>query len=46
MGGGGGGGEVDFRACLSSLFSLLLGKDNKGTSFHITQVGLRNLGGF
>ena len=43
---GGGGGEVDFRACLSSLFSVLLGKNNTGTSFHITQDGLRSLGGF
>ena len=37
---------VDFRACLSSLFSAFLGKNNTGTSFHITQVGLLSLAGF
>ena len=44
--GGGGGGGVDFSSCLSSLFSMLLGKNNTGISFHITQVGLRSLAGF
>ena len=49
-GGGGWGGGWGLRertsACVSSLFSLLVGKNNTGTSFHITQVGLRSLGGF
>ena len=30
---------------MSSIFFLLLGKNNTVTSFHITQVGLQNLGG-
>ena len=33
-------------ACLSSLFFLLLGENNTGTSFQITQVGSRGLVGF
>ena len=37
---------VDVSACLSSLFFLLLGKNNTGISFHIPQVGLRSLAGF
>ena len=41
--GGGGGVERELQACLSSLFFLLLGKNNTGTSFQITQVGLRSL---
>ena len=47
-GGGGGGGEVEreLQACLSSLFLLLLGKNNTGISFPITQVGSQSLGGF
>ena len=44
--GEGGGGVVDFCPCLSSIFSMVLGKNNTGTSSHITQVGLRSLGGF
>ena len=44
--GGGGGVERDLQACLSSLFFLLLGINNRGTSFQITQVGSRSLGGF
>ena len=43
---GGGVGERELSACLSSLFFLLSGKNNTGTSFHITQVSLRSLGGF
>ena len=47
MGGGGGGVvERELQACLSSLFFLLLGRNNTGTSFQITQVGSRSLGGF
>ena len=44
--GGGGGVERELQACLSSLFFLLLGKNNTGTSFQITQVGSRSLDGF
>ena len=39
------GGERELWACLSSLSFLLSGKNNTGTSFHITQVGLWSLGG-
>ena len=42
----GGVGVVDFHACLSSLFSVLLGKKHTEASFHITQVSLRSLAGF
>ena len=36
--------EINFRpVCQLSLFSLLWGKSNTGTSFHITQVGLGRL---
>ena len=35
-----GGGEGELKACLSSLFFLLVRKNSIGTSFHITQVGL------
>ena len=40
------GGKRELWACLSRLSFLLLGKSNTGTYFHITKVGLRNLGGF
>ena len=45
-GGCGGGVERELQACLSSLFFLLLGKNNTGTSFQITQVSSQSLGGF
>ena len=42
----GGVGKRELQACLQSLFFLILGKNNTGTSFHITQVGSGSLGGF
>ena len=36
--------RLQFSSMSGSLFFLLLGKNNTGTSFHITQVGLRSLG--
>ena len=41
-----GGRVVDLQACVSSLFPACRKKNNTGTSFHITQVGLQSLGGF
>ena len=39
--------DMNTFSCLCAMFScLLVGKKNTGTSFHITQVGLRSLGRF